>query len=411
MVKSHKIPFVFRRTEANRFTIPVLFSILEKESWEAHFSLSIADSFPHLLSMLPKKRPSIVAYSFMTTNLPSVMREVGQLKTHKTENVLLIAGGPHAVGDPEGTLKIGFDAVSAGEGETTLPQICKQLLDRGREITGKIFRSQERIPLDESLPISKNIPLLAPLEITRGCHYRCGFCQSGRTGPFHRSLQSIRRYLDEMVRRNYLFRVGFICPSGFEYGSEKPGRLEPESVEAVLRMAKERNIRYLEYGIFPSEVRPNTVRPDFLKLIRKYCTNKKLTIGVQSGSERTLKRLKRGHTVEDIVQAASLTQENRLKPQLDFIIGFPGESREGREKTLTLIKKMGTRYNARNQIHFFIPLPGTPLENQKPVFPEKKVIETLDQYARDGICTDWWKKGMELSQRIITAQEALQKQK
>jgi radical SAM superfamily enzyme YgiQ (UPF0313 family) len=209
------------------------------------------------------------------------------------------------------------------------------------------------------------------------------------------------------VRRGHLFRAGFISPSGFEYGSEKPGRPNPDALEAILRMAKEKGVRHLEYGIFPSEVRPDTIRPEFLRLITTHCANNKLTIGAQTGSDRLLKRLRRGHTAEDIERATALTREHGLTPQLDFILGFPNETEEDQMDTLDCIRHMGLEYRARIQMHFFLPLSGTPLADKMPTYLNKRVMDILEDYHRAGFCSDWWKEGMALSRKIVDIQRRI----
>jgi len=403
--QNQKIPLLFRQTENNRFTMPVLLNVLERNELDKHFNIQLIDSYQKLQAKLAAVGPTLIAYSFMTPHLVEVYREITNLRKMINSQSLIIAGGPHVVGDPKGTQKLGFDVISNGEGEVTLPQICEAFLEKGVEIRGNVFSNDKRISLNDSMPVSKTVPMMSPLEITRGCHWHCQFCQTSQIKPRYRSMESIHEYLDELVRRNYLLRVGFICPSGFEYGAEKPGQLHPELLEEILRMAKERKIRFIEYGIFPSELRPNTVRKDLLKLIKKYCANQKVTIGAQSGSDTVLKRLKRGHTTQDIVQAAIHSREVGLTPLLDFIVGFPGETEEEQIQTLELAKHLYQKYHARTQMHFFIPLSGTPLENQTPTFLSKRIKKMLEKAHHAGVCTHWWKEGMALSKKIVDFQK------
>jgi len=47
-------------------------------------------------------------------------------------------------------------------------------------------------------------------------------------------------------------------------------------------------------GSFPSEVRPEHVTEESIKLLRKYVANKSIIMGAQSGSEEILRRINRG---------------------------------------------------------------------------------------------------------------------
>ncbi|RLD93529.1 MAG: hypothetical protein DRI93_05170 [Aquificota bacterium] len=116
----------------------------------------------------------------------------------------------------------------------------------------------------------------------------------------------------------------------------------------------------------PSEVRPEGVTPPFLELVRKYCNNKSLTIGAQSGSEERLLAIGRGHGVEEIRRAARWAREYGFTPHLDFIFGFPGERDKERRETVVFVEELVSLYGAKIHAHYFMPLPGTPLYGCQP---------------------------------------------
>ena len=409
--KSHKtkIPFTFRLTPANRFTIPALLAILEKHKFDQYFKFNIADSPSQLLSSLKKIEPGIVAYSFMTPHLSQLWHEIQNMQRQLNSHICFIAGGPHVTGNPESALKMGFNAVLAGEGETILPQFCKDYLDRNGQFGSKIYQSHDRIDINQYLPVSSHFPFIPPLEITRGCRYQCRFCQTGLISePVHRSLESIHDYLDSLIKQDLNQRAGFICPSGFEYGHNHPGVSHYEHLEALLSLGESKGFRFLEYGIFPSEIRPGTIKPQYLKLIRKYCSNKKLTIGAQSGSERLLKTIRRKHTLEEVERAIALVREHHLTPIVDFIIGLPDEIPEDRLVSFKWMKAMHNKYAARIQMHHFIPLSGTEWENADPALLDDQSIQILNDYYKAGICTHWWIEGLKLSRETIKTKRIIE---
>ena len=92
---------------------------------------------------------------------------------------------------------------------------------------------------------------------------------------------------------------------------------------------------------------------------RRYCANTKLHFGAQSGSDAVLRRLRRGHTVADVITAVELCRDHAITPIVDFIVGLPFETDEDQRATVDLIQwvtRSGTVH-----LHRFIPLPGTPL--------------------------------------------------
>lgn len=89
---------------------------------------------------------------------------------------------------------------------------------------------------------------------------------------------------------------------------------------------------------------------------------------VQSGDDRILARMKRGHTVIEYKQI--IRRLRRARPDLaltsDFIVGFPGETEEQFERTLELARWVG--YDGGFSF-IYSPRPGTPaasLEGQVP---------------------------------------------
>jgi B12-binding domain/radical SAM domain protein len=402
-----KTSLFFRRTPANRFSFPVLLNALEKQGLEAFFDIRVVDAFKNLLT--GAGHPPIVAFSFMTAHLPDVYREIRALRRWNSR-VVLIAGGPHPTGDPEGSLRMGFDYVFTGESEDSFPLFCRTLADSGAYPVKRVWTADAPADLDESLPFSKLDPFIPPIEITRGCRFGCRFCQTRSQKPVHRSMESVGRFLDAVTARNLLLRLGFICPSGFEYGNIRGGQTAVEAIGILLETSKSRGIRFVEYGIFPSEVRPNTVTRDLLGIVKTFCSNKKITIGAQTGSERLLKTVCRGHMVGDIENACSLIREAGFKPQVDFILGLPGETSDDRAVTLDLMRTLTRKYKAWNQVHYFLPLSGTPLYGSKPEPLDKASIRTLEALNRGGVCSDWWKKGVEQSGKVLEAMEKIRKE-
>jgi B12-binding domain/radical SAM domain protein len=405
MNPAKKMPLLFRVNRSNRFTIPVLLNTLEKSHWNKTFDVRLVESFQNLTRMASLEG-GVIAYSFMTPDVPEVWGEIRKLKRKMKNGLVLLAGGPHATGDPAGTLRMGFDAVVCGDGETGLPMFCRKLTD-GENVRGAVLKASSILSLDDSFPVSETDSLIPPLEITRGCFYGCAFCQTRGRKPLYRSEESVEAFFTELLRRGYSYRTGFICPSGFEYGQEKPGLPNPEKLERMLASAKSKGIRYLEYAIFPSEARPNTVSHALLDLVKKFCSNKKITIGAQSGSDRILKRETRLHSALETERAAALIREHGFRPQIDFIIGFPEETEEDQVLTLEQMRTLTLKYKAWNQVHYFLPLSGTPEYEKKSAPLSKKTTRMLDEWTMNGYASDWWKRGVETAERFEKFRESM----
>jgi tRNA-2-methylthio-N6-dimethylallyladenosine synthase len=87
-----------------------------------------------------------------------------------------------------------------------------------------------------------------------------------------------------------------------------------------------------------------------------------LHLPVQSGSDRVLSMMKRGHTVLEYKQKIRRIREQRPDISLssDFIVGFPGETDQDFEDTMKLVKEL----NFDQSFSFiFSARPGTPAAN------------------------------------------------
>ncbi|MDD2614517.1 MAG: TIGR04013 family B12-binding domain/radical SAM domain-containing protein [Methanosarcina sp.] len=357
-------------------------------------------SFAVLSPLLPeagfvdKPVNGIMIYSFTTRQAAKVFREV---KSAGTDSIF-IAGGPHPSGAPEETLEY-FDYIVIGEGEETLPELVKVIQER--ENPGKVFGIAFRDPRTNKVVITPKRPyvdldsypcfdpekLRAPIEISRGCPWGCKYCQTPRL--FGKEVR--HRSIDSIVKNaEYYNDLRFIASNALGYGSDG---IHPrfDKVEKLLSALHKLPDKKIFFGTFPSEVRPEFVTDESAELVRKYCANDSLSLGAQSGSDRILKEIRRGHTVEDSISAVECCLEHEITPAVDFIFGLPTETEEDQEKSLDLVrwicKKGGTV-----RAHYMTPLPGTPYASAVPAEVTDRVRRELGKLALGGKLTGYWEK-------------------
>jgi len=328
-------------------------------------------------------------YSFASQQAQDVFYEVGCSKNHP----IFIAGGPHPSARPEETLRF-FDYVVIGEGEETLPELIKILQNRGdvSSVRGIAFKEKERIvftekrepiTLDSYPPFGCN-GIRSTIEITRGCPFLCAYCQTPQLFGHivrHRSMDEIVRY------SKYLKDVRFTSPNAFAYGSDGI-RPRVEKIEALLKKLPRKNIFF---GTFPSEVRPEFINDRILELVSEHCANTTVSMGGQSGSQRVLDMIKRGHTVDDIITGVEKCLQHGFTPVVDFIFGLPGETEEDQLETLRLIQWL-TGKGGKVHSHYFMKLPGTGFENSDPAPLSVQVEKTMGKLALAGKTTGVWSK-------------------
>ncbi|MBI5368654.1 MAG: TIGR04013 family B12-binding domain/radical SAM domain-containing protein [Planctomycetes bacterium] len=332
--------------------------------------------------------PALVGWSFYSTDFAAAAADLARVRQLAPgPGVLHVAGGVHASAEPRATLAAGFELVAVGEGERTIIGLFDALA-RGadpRGVPGTAHLDANgaltsagpaaRRPLDEFPACNLRYGKWNALEITRGCVYACGFCQT----PFmfqarfrHRSVANVRMHVAAMARERVLY-VRFVTPTALSYGAEDEGVNLP-AVEELLAAVKEAigPGGKVYFGTFPSEVRPEHVTPEALAILARYVENRTLVIGGQSGSDRMLTALKRGHGVAEVERAVATARAAGFAPDVDLIFGLPGEMRADREQTVALAERLVAQ-GARIHSHSFMPLPGTPLAAARPTEVEPEI--------------------------------------
>jgi B12-binding domain/radical SAM domain protein len=354
-------------------------------------SYSIAALMPLVEAGIAREpKDGIMLYSFATAQADEVYREVSRAVV----DAVYIAGGPHPSALPEQVLEH-FDFVVIGEGEETLPKLI-EAIENSRDpasVKGIAYKSQgqvlftekrQPVDLDSYPPFAK---ILSPIEISRGCPWGCTYCQTPRlfgSCMRHRSIPVIAKY----ARHHKDIR--FTSPNSLAFGSDGR-RPRLEKVEALLKVLAEQK-KPIYFGTFPSEVRPEFVTPAALELVVKYCANKSLSLGGQSGSPAVLRRIGRGHGRGEIETACELALDYGLTPQVDLIFGLPMESEEDQRMTLDLVRWIAAK-GGKVRAHRFMPLPGTPLAGTQPAPLADDVEACLGKMALEGRLTGTWSTG------------------
>jgi B12-binding domain/radical SAM domain protein len=195
--------------------------------------------------------------------------------------------------------------------------------------------------------------------------------------------------------------IRFISPNAFSYGSSDGRTINLEKIEELLHKIKEiiKPEGRIFFGSFPSEVRPEHVNEESLDLIVKYASNDNIIIGAQSGSQRVLNLCHRDHTIEDIYKAVEITLSKKLKANVDFIFGLPGETKEDIKLTIEMMETLADK-GARIHTHTFIPLPQTPFAQKKVSNITKDLERAINKLTSKGSAFGEWKQQEKLALKI-----------
>jgi B12-binding domain/radical SAM domain protein len=331
----------------------------------------------HILHPVDRPEGDVTCYSLNSVNEPSYRGEIAHA------DCITVVGGPHATARYRDVAQYA-DYVVVGEGEYTLPLLLSDIGNGGSGNVPGVATSAGCTPANTTVRLDA-YPCFSRMkgyvEISRGCPFSCGYCQTPQIFGHrmrHRSIDAVARYA------NRYGQARFVTPNAFAYGSDG---IHPRFDKIGRLLRRLDNKVFL--GTFPSEVRPEFVCYESLELVTQFCANKKLHFGIQSGSNAVLLELNRGHTVEDGIRAVELCRDYGLVPVADVILGFPFETDEDQKETVRLI-----RWVARNGVvhaHRFVPLPGTPLAGTavRALLPETEKL--CGRLALAGKLTGSWR--------------------
>jgi len=352
----------WREIPASRNSYSVLRAACETSGWHLH-----PVAYPE---------PDVTCYSLNSINHQQYRDEI------EGTDCITIVGGPHATASWRDVTSYA-DYVIVGEGEFTLPRLLDDLKAGGCGHIPGVATSSWYEPVSSSVRLDA-YPAFSEVkgyvEISRGCPFSCGYCQTPQIFGHcmrHRSIDEIAHYA------NRYGQARFVSPNAFAYGSDG---IHPrfDKIEHLLQKLTHETF----FGTFPSEVRPEFISQQSIDLILDYCTNTKLHFGAQSGSDTILAKLNRGHTVEDAIRAAELCHDAGITPIIDFIVGFPFETDEDQLNTVSAIRELARI--GKIHVHQFIPLPGTPLAGTtaRHLLPETEKV--CGELALAGKLTGSW---------------------
>jgi B12-binding domain/radical SAM domain protein len=398
--------FTFISDRFNRTAIACLLAALEDIADDPHVCLRVARSADaDRLDFRSSGGAEILCLSTMTVNAAAAVELHRKLKRRWGAAFVSVCGGAHASGAPERLLAAGIDYCCPGEGEDVIRAVYRSVAQGGSLVAvpglvhmkqGLVRGERAACPVDigsiSALPVRVRFP--THIEIGRGCRWACAYCQTPR---IHGTCERYRTpvQVEEVVRRYAAFGMRdfrFLLPNALGYMSETPGVPNCDALEELLaRSRKVCNGGRLFLGSFPSEVRPDYVTEPALRVLRAGVSNAGLVIGGQSGSRKMLDSVRRGHSVEDIRAACRTGLECGFEVSVDLVVGFPAESGEDRAATLDLVEDLGAAGVTTN-MHFFVPLPGTPLVSARPVFLSPEERRRLDTFGQRGILRGRWRR-------------------
>ncbi len=203
---------------------------------------------------------------------------------------------------------------------------------------------------------------------TRGCPFKCNWCAKPIYGNRYNT-RSPRNVVDElkMLQEKYNFDHIWFCDDIFG--------LKPGWVKAFADLIEKENVKFKfkMQGRVDLLLEENNIKD----LARAGCDN--IWMGAESGSQKILDAMDKGTTVKQIFEATRLLKKNNIKPSFFIQFGYPGETKEDIEKTISMINTL-LPYEIGISVSY--PLPGTVFyEKVKSQLKEKTNWTDSDEMA------------------------------
>lgn len=330
--------------------------------------------------------PDVVGLTCFTVQLVDVHKCVAAARNAGTKYIVL--GGPHINDFPEESLALpDVDAIVKGEGQQPMLSLleCWERGEVAKGIPGVMSHPEDPIP-EEDVYYSNDLDeypiadldmieyeryydvmggggIFTTLVSSRGCPYRCTFCNT----PRHRyRVMSPERVCDEIqVALDKGITEFYFVDDTFNITNKRVHELCDE----ILRRGQKLSwtVRFRVKGVD---------RPLLEKMKAAGCG--RIQFGVEQGTEEGLLRLKKDVTSREIEHAFKLCREVGIRTVAYFMIGTPTErSRQDVLDTIEYSVKLDPDFVMYN---ILTPFPGTTL---------------YDEGLRDGVLdVEPWKKFM-----------------
>lgn len=346
-------------------------------------------SIDELYKIICSEKPDIVGLSYVTFNLLEIYRLQKMLNQ---AGILVVAGGIHPTICVEEVLQNGAHFVLRGEGELAIDDFSQWFKSGARAEERRNIRNAsfiqdgravdnpaatrimdldtvgnlnfEGLDLESFRVIDGSIKGLNVILGGRGCPYQCTFC-SHRVWERY-SCRSVDAMIEDMVQRNKKYGINLfnICEETFTIHKAR-------AIEFCRKLIKEKlGFKWI------TSTRVSLVDEELLALF-KQSGCEQVTYGIESLSDYTLKKIKKGNTAAEAYRGVEMTGKIGLPMYVNLMTGFPWQTVDSVRQDISFIRRMGRYVNCFQLYGAVIPYPDTPI---------------YEEYHRKEGFTEFWVK-------------------
>jgi anaerobic magnesium-protoporphyrin IX monomethyl ester cyclase len=219
---------------------------------------------------------------------------------------------------------------------------------------------------------------------SQGCRFRCTFCadptvyKRGWTGL---AAERMGEELEHLWRRH---RFDDLNLQDETYFTHRP------RVVAVCEQLLRRGLRFSWAATMRADQGARLSEEDWALCRRSGL--RRVMVGVESGSQAMMDWLKKDIRLEQVFETAARMARHRIAGIFPFIVGFPEETEESVEATLSVIRRlrrMSPEFEV--SIYFYQPYPGSPIAEAlwQSGYPRPRTLEEWADFDYVGSRGSW----------------------
>jgi radical SAM superfamily enzyme YgiQ (UPF0313 family) len=311
----------------------------------------------------------IIAAGTMSDMLPYLLIALSKIKKIYPKKILILGGIAPTMAAKEILEAFTFiDFIIKGCGISGLPKLIKKIKAgemQFNDIPGIVFRNKgkvkdsyfdslcQELPKVPSYQYIKNIDSFKKfsLKTSSGCPYRCTFCYAMPAAGKKIILRDTAEVIKEIkfikeIKKNKKFLLFFIDEA---FVVNKKRVIEFCKIFRTLKL----NLEWTCYG------RIDRMDEELLK--NMYLAGcRQLYYGIESGSERILKKIKKDFTVQDASKVVVLSKKIIPRIITSFIYRYPFETVSDFKETLLMMRYFKMK-GIITQLHPLAPVKSSPL--------------------------------------------------
>ncbi|MEW5693442.1 MAG: radical SAM protein [Candidatus Hydrogenedentota bacterium] len=356
-----------------------------KVIWDFEYRLDVFDLFlkrmddtndiiwQEIRNTIKETRPDVVGITCKTVTY-KIAKKIAEISKELFSDMPVIFGGPHPSVASEEVIKYEYcDFVVGGEGEETIKDLIRHIETKEiplKNIGGLLYKENGSVKINRRRDFIKNLDsipfpskylllnnhnynrtilsnMMGGIIGSRGCPFECKFCSDMNVWGRNVRYRDPNKIIDEIEETKRLF-----------------GTIEFYFWDDAFTLNRKRVIDFCSLLVkrktniaWGCHTRADLIDDEVILNLKKAgCF--KISMGIESGCEETLKNIKKQILLKDVIRASKILNKHRMDWNAAFIIGFPSEKEEQMMQTINFMKSIKP---TRLFLSAFTPFPGTEL--------------------------------------------------